>query len=160
LIPFRELAQTELYRQWAQPYGFVDFISAVIDRTAFSAAIFGVFRHERNGIVDDRARRQMRLIIPHIRRAVLIGRMFEFKAAELATFVDTLDGLSGGMYLVDAQARLIHANAAGNAILAARDILTSAGGRLVACDTQAQRTLRDVFAAAGQGDAALGVRGI
>jgi hypothetical protein len=85
LIPFEELTQTELYRQWAKPQGFVDFISAVLDRTTISVAIFGVFRHERNGIVDDRARRQMQLIAPHIRRAVLIGRMFEFKAAEVAT---------------------------------------------------------------------------
>jgi DNA-binding CsgD family transcriptional regulator len=86
--------------------------------------------------------------------------MFEFKAAEVATFVDTLDGLSAAMYLVDAQGRLIHANAAGSAILAARDILSSVGGRLVASDTRVQRTLRDVFAAAGQGDAALGIKGI
>jgi DNA-binding CsgD family transcriptional regulator len=160
LIPLEELIQTELYRRWAKPQGFVDFISAVLDRTAISAAIFGVFRHERNGIVDDRARRQMRLIAPHVRRAVLIGRMFEFKAAEVATFVDTLDGLSAAMYLVDAQGRLIHANAAGSAILAARDILSSVGGRLVASDTRVQLTLRDVFAAAGQGDAALGIKGI
>jgi len=160
LIPFEDLTQTEIYRQWAQPQGFVDFISAVLDRTTISAAIFGVFRHERNGIVDDRARRQMRLIAPHIRRAVLIGRMFEFKAAEVATFVDTLNGLSAGMYLVDAEGRLIHANAAGSAILAASDILGSVGGRLVACDARVQRTLRDVFAAAGQGDAALGIKGI
>ena len=160
LIPFSELAQTELYRQWAQPHGFVDFISAVIERTAISVAIFGVFRHERDGIVDNRARRQMGLIAPHIRRAVLIGRMFEFRAAELATFVDTLDGLRTGMYLVDAEGRLIHVNAAGNAMLATGDILASAGGRLVAHDTRAQQMLRDVFAASGQGDAALGIRGI
>ena len=160
LISFEELTKTELYRQWAQPQGFVDFVSAVLDRTTISVAIFGVFRHERNGIVDDRARRQMRLIAPHIRRAVLIGRMFEFKAAEVATFVDTLDGLSTGMYLVDAEGRLIHANAAGSAILAASDILTSVGGRLVACDARVQRTLRDVFSTAGRGDAALGAKGI
>ena len=160
LIPFGELRQTELYRQWAQPQGLVDFISAVLDRTTISSAIFGVFRHERNGLVDDRARRQMRLIAPHIRRAVLIGRMFEFKAGEVATFVDALDGLSTGMYLVDAEGRLIHANAAGRALLAAGDILRSAGGRLVASDTRVQRTLRDVFAAAGQGDAAVGIKGI
>jgi DNA-binding CsgD family transcriptional regulator len=160
LIPFRELAKTDLYRQWAQPLGYVDFLTTVIERTAISVAIFGVFRHERDGIVDDRARRQMRLIAPHVRRAVLIGRMFEFRAAELATFVDTLDGLSTGMYLVDAEGRLIHANTAGNALLSASDVLTSSGGRLVARDAQAQQTLRDVFAAAGQGDAALGNRGI
>jgi DNA-binding CsgD family transcriptional regulator len=160
LIPFEELSRTELYRQWAQPEGFVDFISAVVDRTTISSAIFGVFRHERNGIVDDRARRQMRLIAPHIRRAVLIGSMFEFKAAEIATFIDAFDGLSTGMYLVAAEGRLIHANAAGSAILAESDILSSIGGRLVASDTRVQRTLRDVFAAAGQGDAAVGIKGI
>src|SRR5260370_7183846 len=152
LIPFGELRETELYRQWAQPQGIVDFISAVLERTTISSAICGVFRHERNGLVDDRARRQMRLIAPHIRRAVLIGRMFEFKAGEVATFVDTLDGLSTSMYLVDAEGRLIHANAAGNAILAASDILISSGGRLVARDVRAQQTLRDIFAAAAQRD--------
>ena len=160
LIPFGELRRTELYRQWARPQGLVDFISAVLDRTTISSAIFGVFRHERNGLVDDRARRQMRLIAPHIRRAVLIDRMFEFKAGEVATFVDALDGLSTGMYLVAAEGRLLHANAAGRATLDAGDILRSIGGRLVAADARVQRTLRDVFAAAGQGDAALGIKGI
>jgi DNA-binding CsgD family transcriptional regulator len=160
LMSFGELAESELYRQWAEPQGLVDFLSAVVDRTTISAAIFGVFRHQRNGVVDDHARRRMRLIAPHIRRAVLIGRMFEFKAAEVATFVDTLDGLGAGMYLVDATGRLIHANAAGNAILGASDILSSVGGRLVASDAHIDRALRDVFAAAGQGDAALGIKGI
>jgi len=160
LMSFGELAESELYRQWAEPQGLVDFLSAVVDRTTISTAIFGVFRHRRNGVVDDHARRQMRLIAPHIRRAVLIGRMFEFKAAEVATFVDTLDGLGAGMFLVDAAGRLIHANAAGNAILGASDILNSVGGRLVASDAHIDRTLRDVFAAAGQGDAALGTKGI
>lgn len=160
LMSFGELAESELYRQWAAPQGLVDFLSAVVDRTTISAAIFGVFRHERNGVVDDHARRQMRLIAPHIRRAVLIGRMFEFKAAEVATFVDTLDGLSAGMYLVDATGRLIHANAAGHALLGSSDVLTSVGGRLVAREAQIDRALRDVFAAAGQGDAALGTKGI
>jgi len=160
LMSFGELAESELYRQWAEPQGLVDFLSAVVDRTTISTAIFGVFRHRRNGVVDDHARRQMKLIAPHIRRAVLIGRMFEFKTAEVATFVDTLDGLGAGMYLVDATGRLIHANAAGNAILGASDILNSVGGRLVASDAHIDRTLRDVFAAAGQGDAALGTKGI
>ena len=160
LMSFGELAESELYRQWAEPQGLVDFLSAAVDRTTISTAIFGVFRHRRNGVVDDHARRQMSLIAPHIRRAVLIGRMFEFKAAEVATFVDTFDGLGAGMFLVDAAGRLIHANAAGNAILGASDILNSVGGRLVASDAHIDRTLRDVFAAAGQGDAALGTKGI
>lgn len=160
LIPLDELIRTDFYRQWAEPQGLIDFLSAVVDRTTISAAIFGVFRHREDGIAGEQARRHMKLIAPHIRRAVLIGRMFEFRAAEVATFTDALDGLDAGMFLVDKGGRLIHANAAGNALLGTCAVLTSVGGRLAARDMQVDRALREVFASAGQGDAALGTRGI
>ena len=81
LIPFGELIETEPYRQWAQPQGLCRFRKRGARPDDESGqSLFGVFRHERNGVVDDRARRNIKLITPHIRRAVLIGRMFEFKA--------------------------------------------------------------------------------
>lgn len=160
LMPHDEFVKSDLYREWARPQGLIDFVSAVLDKSATSVAMFGVFRHERNGFVDDEARRRMRLIAPHMRRAVLIAHMFDLRIAEAATFADTLDGLDAGLYLVDANARLIHANTAGQAILDARDILHEIRGHLAACDQTVNQTLRDVFAAAGQGDSALGGRGI
>jgi DNA-binding CsgD family transcriptional regulator len=160
LMPYEEFTETRFYQEWVRPQGLVDFVTAILDKSATSVAMFGVFRHERNGVVDDEARRRMRLIVPHIRRAVLIGRMFDLRTAEAATFADTLDGLSASMCLVDAEGRVVHANAACHAILAAGDILYAVGGRLAACDTQINQTLREVFAAAGQGDAALGTKGI
>jgi len=156
LVPFDELVRTELYRTWAEPQGLVDFVSAVLDRSAAGVAIFGVFRHEQHGLADDDARRRMRLIAPHLRRAMLIVR----KTAEAATLADTLDGLSAGLCLVDAGGRIVHVNAAAQAILDADDILRSLNGKLVARDAQADRTLQEVFAAAGQGDQALGTKGI
>jgi DNA-binding CsgD family transcriptional regulator len=160
LMSFDELAETELYREWGRPQGFVDFVSVVLDRSATSVAMFGVFRHERNGFVDDETRHRMRLIVPHVRRAVLIARMFDLRVAEAAMFADTLDGLDAGLYLVDAGGRLIHANAAGHAVLDAGDILHVANGCLTAREARANQTLQEVFAAAGHGDTALGVRGI
>ena len=160
LLPYDELVKTDFYQKWARPQGLIDFVSTVLDKSATSVAMFGIFRHERNGFVDDEARHRMRLIAPHIRRAVLIGHMFNLKVAEAATFADTLDGLDAGLYLVDADARLIHANAAGRAILDAHDILHEIRDHLAACDPKVNQTLRDVFAAAGQGDSALGARGI
>jgi DNA-binding CsgD family transcriptional regulator/PAS domain-containing protein len=160
LLSYHEFVQTQFYQEWARPQGLIDFVSAVLDRSATSVVMFGVFRHERNGFVDDEARHRMRLIAPHIRRAVLIARMFDLSIAEAGTFADTLDGLGAGLCLVDAGGRIVHANAAGQAILDAGDILYDAGGRLAACDAQANQTLREVFAAAGQGDAALGSKGI
>ena len=98
-------------------------------------------------------------------RAVLCSaftgaRMFDLKVAEAATFADTLDGLDAGLYLVDADGRLIHVNAVGQSILDARDILQEIRGHLAACDPRVNQALRDVFAAAGQGDSALGTSGI
>jgi DNA-binding CsgD family transcriptional regulator/PAS domain-containing protein len=159
-MPFDQLAQTEFYRTWAEPQGVVDFVSAVLYRSTICATMVGIFRHEKDGFVDDDARRRVRLIAPHLRRATLIFKMFNRKAAEAATLADTLDGLSAGLCLVDAGGRIVHVNAAAQAILDADDILRSVNGKLVAGDAQADRTLREVFAAAGQGDEALGTKGI
>jgi hypothetical protein len=63
---------------------------------ATSAALLMVFRHERDGRVDGEMRRRMRLIIPHVRRAVLIGLVVHLQTATAATFADTLDGISAG----------------------------------------------------------------
>jgi DNA-binding CsgD family transcriptional regulator len=101
----------------------------------------------------------MRLIVPHIRRAVLIGGLLDLKSAEAATLADTLDGLSAGMCLVDGVGRIVHANIACHVILAAGDVLCAIGGRLVARDAKIDQTLQEVLAAASA-DATIGTQGI
>ena len=147
IIPYQEFLETRFYLEWARPQGLVDHVVAVIEKSNTSAALFGVFRHERDGLVDDDVRRRMRLITPHVRRAVLIGKVIDLRTAEAATFADTLDGLTAGMLLVDATGRIIHANTAGHAILREGDFLSAIGGRLVAGDPQIDRLFRDIFTA-------------
>jgi DNA-binding CsgD family transcriptional regulator len=122
--------------------------------------MFGVFRHERDGLVDDATRKRMRLIVPHMRRAVLIGRVIDLKAAEAATFADALDGLCARLFLVDATGRIVHANANGHAMLRECSVLRAIGGKLVACEANAAKALEEIFAAARDGDAAVGTKGI
>ena len=55
----------------------------------------------------------MRLLVPHLRRAVLIGKLIEFKTAEAATFADALDGLSAAMVFVDLNSRITQTECAG-----------------------------------------------
>jgi DNA-binding CsgD family transcriptional regulator len=160
VIPYDEFIETRFYREWAEPQGLVDFVSSVLDRSATSMAMFGVFRDRYDGLVDAGARERMRLITPHIRRAVLIGRVIDLGRAKAATLHEVFDGLAAGMFLVDASGRVVHANVTGRAILAAADFLRSVAGRLVARDPAADRSLRAVFAAAAKGDAAVGVGGI
>jgi DNA-binding CsgD family transcriptional regulator len=146
LAPYDEFLKTRFYREWARPQGLVDFVASVLDNTATNTAMFGVFRHERDGLTDDEARRSMRLIVPHLRRAMLVHRLMDLRQAETQTFADALDCLSAGMFLIGTDGQVVHANAAGHAILATNDFLRLISGRLVAGDAQVNQALRAILA--------------
>ena len=155
-----EFLQSRFYKECIRPQGWIDNVVVYLDRTPEGHAGFSVFRHEREGLADEPARERLRLLVPHLRRAVLIGRLIEFKTAQAATFADALDGLSAGMLFVDSNGRITHANAVGSAMIADGKVLHASLGRLLANDPDTSRALRDIFLAAGNGDAAIGDRGV
>src|SRR5882757_4287176 len=118
LMPYDEFLQTALYREFLKQYGYIDAIQATLEHTATAVAVFGVARHESVGMVDATMRRRMGLLAPHMRRAVLIGKVVRLSRIEPAALADTLDGLAAGIFLVDAELRIVHANASGGAMLA------------------------------------------
>ena len=158
-LPYDELAETRFYKEWFRPQGWIDKASSVLEKSSTSYSVFSVYRHERDGMVDNACRRRMAQLVPHIRRAVLIGRTLELKKADAATLADALDGLAAGMFLVDAAGRLVHANARGHVMLGEATILRAGGGRLVANDPDADQALREALAAAA-GDRGLDTQGI
>jgi DNA-binding CsgD family transcriptional regulator len=160
LVPYEEFLQTRFYREWAQPQGLVDFVSITLEKTAGKAAMFGVFRHARNGIVDEATRRRIQVLAPHIRRAVLISKVVDFKRDEAEMFARTLDGLRAAVILVDAGGRIVHANAAAVALLSDGCVIKAANGALTASARQADQRLRAVFEAAAEGDKGIGKEGI
>jgi hypothetical protein len=74
LMPPSEFFETRFYREWVQPQGWVDNVFAILDKSPTSLGAFSTFRHERDGLADDNARRCLRLIAPHLRRSALIGK--------------------------------------------------------------------------------------
>jgi DNA-binding CsgD family transcriptional regulator len=158
LVPYDEFLRGRFYREWAQPQGLVDAAIAVIDKSATKAIYLAVSRDVSAGMVDDTMRERMALLVPHVRRAVLIGKAMEFKQAEAATLSDVLDGLSTSVFLLDSGSRIVHANAAGKNALQDGELLRSIGGRLAAVDSQIDHDLRATVAAAGRGDLASGSR--
>ncbi len=160
LIPYDEFLETRHYQEWARPQGLVDHLRVALEKSATNIAFFGVFRDQRQGLVDDEMRRRMRLVAPHVRRAVLIGSALDYKTAQAAAFADTLDGVGAGMFLIDAGGRMVHANASGQALLEERSVLRAGGGKVVAIAPDADQELNHSLATAGGGDAAVGVKGI
>jgi hypothetical protein len=72
-----------------QPQHWIDAISATLERSATTYSAFSVIRHESDGVVDDKARRRMKLIVPPVRRAVLIGKIIDLHKLEIAAFALT-----------------------------------------------------------------------
>jgi DNA-binding CsgD family transcriptional regulator/PAS domain-containing protein len=152
LVPYDEFRRGRFYREWARPQGWVDVAVAVLDRSASRSAYLSMSRDTSTGMVDATMRERLALLVPHVRRALLIGRAIEFKQAETATFADVLDGLSVGVFLIDANGRVVHANAAGNEMLGAGGFFRANGGRLIAGAVQFEQTLRDGVSAAADGN--------
>jgi DNA-binding CsgD family transcriptional regulator/PAS domain-containing protein len=160
IMPVAELRQSRLYKEWMQPQGYIDFIGSTIDKSASSAAFLVLIRHERDGWVDGQTRRRVRLIAPHVRRAILIAKVIDLKTVEANALASALDGLAAGMVLVDANARIVHANASALDLIAEGVVIQSVGGRLGTYDPLTNLALREILAQASAGDAALGLKGI
>lgn len=160
LVSYDEFLATRFYREWAQPQGLVDFASITLEKSTTKSAMFGVFRHERHGLVDEDMRRRMCLLGPHIRRAVLIAKVFNLKEAEAAMLSQTLDGLTAAIFLVGANGHIIHANTAGHLLLTEANVLREGGGRLMASEAQVDAGLQEAILAASMGDEAIGGSGI
>jgi DNA-binding CsgD family transcriptional regulator len=117
-----------------------------------------ILDYQASGLLDDAARTRLRLIEPHLRRALLIGNVIDLWRSEAATLIDVLDGISAAMFLVSAGGRIVDANASGHAMLAQGSLLRAAGGRLAPVDANASPAL--LRAMAIDGDAAVGVKSI
>jgi DNA-binding CsgD family transcriptional regulator len=160
LLPYKEFVQSRIYQEWAKPQGLIDCAMTVLDRSTASMSFLALFRHQHDGFFDDESLRLTRLLIPHFRRAVLVGHVIDSKKSEAASLADTLDGIGAGMFLVDATGRIVHANVAGHVMLDVADVLRVERGCLVVNDPENSQVLAETFVSAGKGDAALGVMGI
>jgi len=159
LVPSDEFRQGRFYQEWVRPQGWLDAAQVVLEKSVTSCSYLAIVRDQTAGMVDDEMRRRLRFVIPHVRRAILIGRAIDLGRYEAATFADTLGGLKVGVFLVDADGWVVHSNRAGREMLRADDFFRS-GDRLVARDEQVNRTLREIFAAANDAGDAIGAQGI
>jgi DNA-binding CsgD family transcriptional regulator len=160
IVPFDEFHETRFYQEWARPQGYVDCLFSVLERSNTGCAMVAVRRSVGDGLVDDAACRRMRLIVPHMRRAVLISRALEHSQAANAILTDVFDCMSAAVLLIGRGGGIAHVNKAGEALLAQGDILSRRGNQLIVRDQSASMALGAAFAAAQRGDAELGADGV
>jgi DNA-binding CsgD family transcriptional regulator len=156
-----ELNETPFFVDWAQPqgvrdilnYGFIKARSGSVFIRIGGGAAFAL--HRDQGKSSDAAMQRMRLIMPHMRRAILIGNAVNLRDAEAATFIHLLDGLRAGIFLIDAQQRMVHANASGRELLEKGEVIRIDDGRLIANERNGGKMLEVGVARAAKGGSAL-----
>jgi DNA-binding CsgD family transcriptional regulator/PAS domain-containing protein len=160
VLPRDEFCRTRFFREWVGPQGFMDGLFANVDKSATTCTLITLMRRVSDGLVDDELRRRFGLVIPHIRRALLIGKVIDHHKVEAAMLADTLDGLASALFLVDGNGRIIHANASAHNMLSEGNVLRAPNGVLRTFDLRTDQALLDIFTAASGGDAPIGVKGI
>ena len=156
-----DFTASELYRVFNERMGWEECFHVTIERSAtgFAGLLVGVGGAERPS--DEAAMRRLSLLQPHMRRAVLIGRLLERQRVAAAGLADTLDGIEAGLFLLDRGGRVVHANIAAQAMLELGQAVLRVGDTLALAYRGATAALRAALSAAAEsGDAALGSRGV
>ena len=159
-LPRDEFCRSQFAREWVMPQGYVDTIIANLDKSATSCALLVIMRDISQGFADDVMLRRFGLILPHVRRALLIGKVIDRHKVEAAALADSFDTLTSAMFIVDGTGRIVHGNASGFAMVDEAKVLRAPAGRLSTTDLAAEQALSDIFVAAEGGDASLGKRGV
>jgi DNA-binding CsgD family transcriptional regulator len=152
-LPLEEFRKSTFYQEWARPQGLEDAANVLLDRSSEGFSYFCLMKS--GGPVDDRLRRTLAPIIPHLLRAVQIGQVVRQQARGSSPTEHLIDELKAGMFLLDGAGNITHTNESGRDILSCSDFLRSEHGRLVASDPQLNRILRDAIAASALGDGAM-----
>jgi DNA-binding CsgD family transcriptional regulator len=146
LIPYEEFEETRFYKEWVAPQGFVDIIGANLEKSATSTAMFAIRRNATQGRVDAECRRKLELVVPHLRHSVLIGNVIDNHKTTAAALSDTFMALADAVFLVDARAHILFANAAADKLLRDGKIVRGLRANLAAVDAKANRLLQEAIA--------------
>lgn len=154
-----EWSQNRYYRDILAPRRITDSTVIGLAREPRLVGYVGFNRVDAGFIRAEEVQR-LRLIAPHMRRAVTISNFFDLKAIEAQTFGSVLDGLQCAVLLVEEGLRIVHANRKADAMLDAGLVLHESRHRLKVRDEIAANALDAAVRLAATDEAALGHRGI
>jgi DNA-binding CsgD family transcriptional regulator/PAS domain-containing protein len=159
-LPRDTWVQTRYYTEWAKPRGVCDSIQTMVLREPRRIGIFAANRHESVGPVTDREVAILRLLAPHIRRAVTIGDLMDLKKVEVQALGSTLDHLAAGVIVVGEGNRILHANDSARRMFATGSPVRSSNGRLAARGARAGAELVKAIDLARSDESGIGAAGI
>ena len=130
LVSVDEFKESAFYLDWIKPKGLLDTCTTnLVKRDHLICALTASGSADRS-LFDDDDRDLIRLLAPHIRRALMIGDILDDGNFKLTLYRDLLDRISTGVMIVSHGAKLVYANGAAEALLSEGRNLKLRGGQL------------------------------
>ncbi len=158
IVPQVELEETRFFKEWVVPQGITDTLAVTLEKDMLRGAFYAI--HWCGGLVDDGARTRFALLVPHLQRAVAIGRLFVRQESMEKGFTNTLNRLDAAVFLLAGKGDVTFANTAGRAMIATNKLLTMKANSLSATEPAADRALKDGLRAIENGDPLITARGV
>jgi DNA-binding CsgD family transcriptional regulator/PAS domain-containing protein len=158
--PRGAVATSPFVQEFLKPQGLVDNMMCLLMKTPTRLAGFSAARNERQGHITDREVALTCLLLPHIRRAVMISNVLDAQTIERARMAEALDALRCTVVLTDAQGMILHANRSAEHMLRDGGPVNSVCGILRAKVPTAAAELRAAIGLAAQAEADIGKIGL
>jgi PAS domain-containing protein len=142
-VPFAYHEDLPLYRDLVKPLGLCDSVQTIVLRDTKNKrlGVFAANRHVSAGLIEDRQVEILRLLAPHIRRAVTIGDLLNLNAALNESLASSLNMLRTALVLVSGSGRILHANDAAERMFRVGIHIRSRNGTLAAASSAANNEL-------------------
>ncbi len=123
IVPEGEQVRTEFYNDWMRPQGFAHPFAAFLHKPDWEEPLssFAGFREKHGGPFEKEDLDRIRLLVPHLQRALVIHTRVQGAEACAGAAEEALDRINGGVILIDEWGAPIVTNRNADRILAAND---------------------------------------
>lgn len=152
LVTPEEQRHSDFYREWLTAFDIYHVVGAAFSLGESGVGVLGIHRPRDAETYGAHDRYRTALLLPHLARAVRVGRHLTNAGLAQAAALDALDRLDTGVLVLDRRGKIIHANAPAEECLRESADLGVLQGRFYLCDTRLQDrftlALRDAVALA------------
>ena len=143
----RSWPDNKYFRDFVAPQGIVDAVAVGLARQPDMVATMTGGIHGSAAPVTEEEMDGLRIIAPHLRRAVTIANLFDDMRSENAMFSAALETSRAAILLVDQRLGIVHANALAQNMLSKGDPIREHQGRLALREELSQDALANAAAA-------------
>jgi DNA-binding CsgD family transcriptional regulator/PAS domain-containing protein len=158
-LPPEYFDQSRYCNEVLKPQGISDIMQYFLIGSPSRFAGFAVTKNERQGFIGPRDIELGRLLLPHIRRSVVISDLLDARTIEKERLTEVLDTLRAAVILVGQRGGILHANEAALQLLQQGDVLRDRSGVLQSPLPSASAELQRAIERAAHNESDIGAAG-